>query len=80
MIVHELAHLLEHRAGDADLVERQRDRQSAYAATGIELAALGNIPFTVDDQPVHIPDAWTYKGMMLSDIPNLAWIFGYAFR
>lgn len=46
-------------------------------ATGIELAALGNIPFTVDDEPIHIPETWTYKGMMLSDLPNLAWIFGY---
>lgn len=46
-------------------------------ATGIELCALGNICFTVDDHPVHIPDTWTYRAMMLSDVPNLAWIFGY---
>ncbi|MCB0187043.1 MAG: NAD(P)/FAD-dependent oxidoreductase, partial [Caldilineaceae bacterium] len=46
-------------------------------ATGIELCALGNIQFTVDGSPVSIPDRWTYKGMMLSDLPNLAWTFGY---
>ncbi|MEZ4619588.1 MAG: NAD(P)/FAD-dependent oxidoreductase [Caldilineaceae bacterium] len=46
-------------------------------ATGLELAALGNIPFTVDEQPVCIPDTWTYRGVMLSDLPNLAWTFGY---
>jgi cation diffusion facilitator CzcD-associated flavoprotein CzcO len=46
-------------------------------ATGIELCALGNIAFTVDDQPISIPDTWTYKGVMLSDLPNLAWSFGY---
>ncbi|MFN8444455.1 MAG: NAD(P)/FAD-dependent oxidoreductase [Caldilineaceae bacterium] len=46
-------------------------------ATGLELCGLGNIPFTVDGKPVKVPDAWTYKGIMLSDMPNLAWIFGY---
>lgn len=46
-------------------------------ATGIELCALGNISFAVDDHPLHIPDTWTYRAIMLSDVPNLAWIFGY---
>ncbi len=46
-------------------------------ATGIELAALGGISFSVDDRPVSIPDTWTYKGIMLSGVPNLAWSFGY---
>lgn len=46
-------------------------------ATGIELCGLGNIEFTVDDNPVSLPDTWTYKGIMLSDLPNLAWTFGY---
>ena len=46
-------------------------------ATGIELCGLGNIAFTVDGSPVNLPDMWTYKGIMLSDMPNLAWTFGY---
>lgn len=46
-------------------------------ATGIELCATGNIEFAVDDRPVEIPEAWTYKGIMISDLPNLAWTFGY---
>ena len=46
-------------------------------ATGIELCGLGNIAFTIDDEPIHIPDTWTYKGIMITDMPNLAWIFGY---
>lgn len=46
-------------------------------ATGIELCGLGDITFTVDDSPMSLPDRWTYKGIMLSDMPNLAWIFGY---
>jgi cation diffusion facilitator CzcD-associated flavoprotein CzcO len=47
------------------------------SATGIELCGLGNIKFTVDGRPVSLPDTWTYKGMMISDMPNLAWTFGY---
>ncbi|MEZ4706516.1 MAG: NAD(P)/FAD-dependent oxidoreductase [Caldilineaceae bacterium] len=46
-------------------------------ATGIELCGLGNIQFAVDDSPIHLPDTWTYRAIMLSDAPNLAWIFGY---
>jgi cation diffusion facilitator CzcD-associated flavoprotein CzcO len=47
------------------------------SATGVELCATGNIQFSMDDSPIHIPDRWTYKGIMLSDTPNLAWTFGY---
>ena len=47
------------------------------AATGIELCALGNIEFSVDGVAVDLPDHWTYKGIMISDMPNLAWSFGY---
>jgi cation diffusion facilitator CzcD-associated flavoprotein CzcO len=46
-------------------------------ATGIELSGLGDIPFTVDGSPVHLPETWTYRGIMISDMPNLAWTFGY---
>jgi cation diffusion facilitator CzcD-associated flavoprotein CzcO len=47
------------------------------SATGIELCALGDIAFTIDGHPVSISDTLTYRGLMLSDIPNLAWTFGY---
>ena len=47
------------------------------SATGIELCGLGNIHFTIDGKPVHLPDTWTYRGIMISDMPNLAWTFGY---
>jgi cation diffusion facilitator CzcD-associated flavoprotein CzcO len=46
-------------------------------ATGIELCSLGNISFEVDGKAVAVPDTWTYHGIMISDMPNLAWIFGY---
>ena len=46
-------------------------------ATGIELSGLGNIHFDVDGGNVNLPDSFTYRGIMISDLPNLAWTFGY---
>lgn len=47
------------------------------SATGIELCGLGNIQFDVDGRAVNLPEHFTYRGVMVSDIPNMAWIFGY---
>jgi cation diffusion facilitator CzcD-associated flavoprotein CzcO len=47
------------------------------AATGIELCGLGKIRFNVDGKDINLNDHWTYKGIMMSGVPNLAWIFGY---
>jgi cation diffusion facilitator CzcD-associated flavoprotein CzcO len=38
---------------------------------------LGGIGLTVDGRDVHLPDTLTYKGMMLSDVPNMAFAVGY---
>ena len=46
-------------------------------ATGLELQMMSGIPLTVDGKAVDVPKALTYKGMMLSDVPNLALSFGY---
>jgi cation diffusion facilitator CzcD-associated flavoprotein CzcO len=47
------------------------------SATGIELCGLGNIAFDVDGEAVTLSDNWTYRGVMISGMPNLAWSFGY---
>ena len=47
------------------------------SATGLQLCPFGNIDFTVDGVGVDIAETWTYKGIMYSDIPNMAWTFGY---
>jgi len=47
------------------------------AATGIELCGLGNIAYSVDGQATDAADKFTYRGILISDMPNLAWIFGY---
>jgi cation diffusion facilitator CzcD-associated flavoprotein CzcO len=46
-------------------------------ATGFRLCAFGDIAFAVDGRPVVWPDTVTYRGMMFTGVPNLAWIFGY---
>ena len=47
------------------------------AATGFNLNALGDIAFTVDGQPVNLHDTLSYRGMMLTGMPNLVFVFGY---
>lgn len=46
-------------------------------ATGLELKLMGGIAVSVDGVPLNLPDTLNYKGMMLSDVPNLAICFGY---
>ena len=46
-------------------------------ATGLELLPLGGLPLRVDGVPVRLPEHVTYKGMMLSDVPNFATAVGY---
>ncbi|WP_294353929.1 NAD(P)/FAD-dependent oxidoreductase [uncultured Sphingomonas sp.] len=46
-------------------------------ATGLELALMGGATFSVDGAPVRLADTLQYKGMMFSDVPNLAFTFGY---
>jgi cation diffusion facilitator CzcD-associated flavoprotein CzcO len=46
-------------------------------ATGFNMSVLGDIRFSVDDQPVDFAETVTYRGMMFTGVPNLLWIFGY---
>jgi cation diffusion facilitator CzcD-associated flavoprotein CzcO len=46
-------------------------------ATGFELNVLGDIEFTIDKKPLVFSDTVTYRGMMFTGIPNMAWVFGY---
>lgn len=45
-------------------------------ATGLELLAFGGIDLTVDGEHVELPEMVTYKGSMLSDVPNFAFAMG----
>ena len=47
------------------------------SATGIEINALNDIEVSVDQIRVEPHNKLSYKGMMLSGVPNLAFSFGY---
>jgi cation diffusion facilitator CzcD-associated flavoprotein CzcO len=46
-------------------------------ATGLQLLALGGIELAVDGRDVELSETMSYKGMMLSGVPNLAVALGY---
>jgi cation diffusion facilitator CzcD-associated flavoprotein CzcO len=46
-------------------------------ATGFNLCVLGDIDFTIDGVPLVFSDTVTYRGMMFTGVPNMAWVFGY---
>jgi cation diffusion facilitator CzcD-associated flavoprotein CzcO len=56
---------------------RHLEADIIIAATGFHLSALGDIAFTIDGEPLAFHDTVTYRGMMFTGIPNLAWVFGY---
>ena len=46
-------------------------------ATGLNLLALGGMQIAVDGRDVALPETMSYKGLMLSGVPNLALTLGY---
>lgn len=46
-------------------------------ATGLQLHSMGGMAMHVDGQPLKISELMTYKGVLLQDVPNMAWLFGY---
>ena len=46
-------------------------------ATGFNMNVMGDIDFAIDSVPLNFHDTITYRGMMFTGVPNLAWVFGY---
>ncbi len=46
-------------------------------ATGLKIKLLGGAAITVDGRPLHPHDTMSYKGMMLSGLPNCVMAYGY---
>lgn len=46
-------------------------------ATGFHLCIGGGIDFAIDGAPLDLADTVTYRGMMFTGVPNMAWVFGY---
>ncbi|WP_038045002.1 MULTISPECIES: NAD(P)/FAD-dependent oxidoreductase [Thermocrispum] len=81
------------RSGKADVVTDHIDRFTEkgirlrsgvelpadiiVTATGLKLLAFGGMTLTVDGKPVELSDRMAYKGIMLSGVPNFAYIIGY---
>ena len=56
---------------------RELPADVVVTATGLKLAMMGGARLAVDGGEVNVGQALQYKGMMLSDVPNLAFTFGY---
>ncbi len=46
-------------------------------ATGLTLQVLGGATVSVDGEPVKPNSRYVYRGMMLENVPNLIYVFGY---
>ncbi|GAA4675303.1 NAD(P)/FAD-dependent oxidoreductase [Pseudonocardia yuanmonensis] len=47
------------------------------SATGLRMLPLGGLELSVDGAPVAVGDTFSYRGLMLSGVPNLAYCIGY---
>ena len=53
------------------------DADIVVTATGLKMEACGGMSLDVDGEPVSLGDRYVYKGMMISEVPNLAMCVGY---
>jgi cation diffusion facilitator CzcD-associated flavoprotein CzcO len=53
------------------------DADIIITATGLDLQVLGGVEFRVDGERVDFSKTMTYKGLMMSGVPNLVSTFGY---
>ena len=56
---------------------RELEADIIVTATGLNLQMLGGMQLSVDGEARELHDQMTYKGVLVEDIPNLAWVFGY---
>jgi len=56
---------------------RELEADLIVTATGLNLVVLGDIAISVDGKRVDPSEGMTYKGMMYTDVPNLAYTIGY---
>ena len=47
------------------------------SATGLDVQLMGGMELQMDGEPLHPPSKMVYKGIMIQDIPNFGWVFGY---
>jgi len=49
----------------------------AVTATGFNMSVLGDVAFAVDSEPVDFAERVTWRGIMITGVPNMAYVFGY---
>lgn len=53
------------------------DADIIVTATGLNLVTMGKTDISVDGQKVNFGERYNYKGVMFSNVPNFASVFGY---
>ncbi len=53
------------------------DADVVISATGLNLLAMGGMTLRLDGTPVDVSETVSYKGMMLSGVPNFSMVIGY---
>ena len=53
------------------------DADVVVSATGLNLLAMGGMTLHLDGEPVDVSETVSYKGMMLSGVPNFSMVIGY---
>ena len=53
------------------------DADIIVTATGLQIQVFGGVGLRVDGKPCTVNQLMTYKGTLLQDVPNMAWIIGY---
>jgi cation diffusion facilitator CzcD-associated flavoprotein CzcO len=56
---------------------RELEADLIVTATGLEMKLMGGVAVTVDGRPFEVGRSLSYKGCMFTDLPNVAYSFGY---
>ena len=56
---------------------RHLDADVVVTATGLNLQPVGGMTIAVDGRPVDLSETVSYKGMMISGVPNFSMVIGY---
>jgi len=56
---------------------RKLEADVIVTATGLRLSTLGKVRLSLDGQPVDVAQHFWYRDCMLSNVPNMAVLFGY---
>lgn len=56
---------------------RELDADIIVSATGFDVKPLGGITLSVDGEPKPVGQRISFRGLMLSDVPNFSYVIGY---